>query len=100
MQLSGKYKAILITILTAGIVGFSVFSLHLKKQSGSIAETFYDIEPFTEEELKKIIEETQDLKSPSTNKASGLFGRKSCSVYSPFLLFSTSFPFHWDSYLG
>lgn len=69
MQLLGKHKAIIITGLITGIVAFGILSLQLKKASDLIAETFYEIEPKTEEEIQKELEELEALKSPTTNKA-------------------------------
>jgi len=64
-----KYKALIITSLITGIVAFGMFSITLTNTKDAIAETFYEIEPKTEEEIKKELQEFQDLKSPITNKA-------------------------------
>jgi len=64
-----KYKALIITSLIAGIVAFGMFSIQLTNTKDAIAETFYEIEPKTEEDIQKELEEIQDLKSPTTNKA-------------------------------
>ncbi|RZN82295.1 MAG: hypothetical protein EVB11_08745 [Winogradskyella sp.] len=69
MQFIEKYKALLITSLITGIVGFGMFSIQLSNTKELIAETFYEIEPKTEEEILKELEDIQDLKSPTTNKA-------------------------------
>lgn len=72
MQNIDKYKAALITFLLTGIVVFAMFSFQLSKQADKIAETFYEIEPKTEEEILQELEEQkqfEDLKSPITNKA-------------------------------
>ncbi|MBT8245596.1 hypothetical protein [Winogradskyella sp.] len=67
-----KYKAILITCLITGIVAFGLFSIQLTNTKALIAETFYEVEPKTEEEIQKEIKELkqlEELKSPTTNKA-------------------------------
>lgn len=69
MQLVGKHKAIIITSLITGIVAFGILSIQLKKASNLIAETTYEIEPKTEEEIQKELEELETLQSPTTNKA-------------------------------
>ncbi len=69
MQLLGKHKAIIITSLITGIVAFGILSIQLKKATDLIAETVYEIEPKTEEEIQKELEELETLKSPTTNKA-------------------------------
>ncbi|SHG95313.1 TonB family protein [Winogradskyella jejuensis] len=69
MQNIDKYKAGLITFLLTGIVVFSLFSFHLTKTPKLIAETIYEVEAKTEEEIQQEEEQIEDLKSPTTNKA-------------------------------
>lgn len=69
MQLIEKYKAIILTVLICGSVFFGVFSIQLSNTKDTIAETFYEVEAKTEEELQAELKETEDLKSPTTNKA-------------------------------
>jgi len=69
MHFIEKYKALLITSLITGIVAFGMFSIQLSNTKELIAETIYEIEQKTEEEIQKELEEIQDLKSPTTNKA-------------------------------
>ncbi|WP_299116271.1 hypothetical protein [uncultured Winogradskyella sp.] len=69
MHFIEKYKAVLITSLITGIVAFGMFSIQLSNTKELIAETIYEIEPKTEEDIQKELEEIQDLKSPTTNKA-------------------------------
>lgn len=69
MHFIDKYKALLITSLITGIVGFGMFSIHLTNTKALIAETIYEIEKKTEKEIQKELEEIQDLISPTTNKA-------------------------------
>lgn len=72
MQNIDKYKAGLITFLLTGIVVFAMFSFQLSKRAEELAETIYEIEPKTEEEIQQELEDLkqlEDLKSPTTNKA-------------------------------
>lgn len=68
-----KHKALLITILISGTLVLAMFSFHIKKNSVFIAESFYEVEPQTEEELEalerqKELEEQANL-NPKTNQA-------------------------------
>ncbi|WP_460220681.1 energy transducer TonB [Psychroserpens sp. MEBiC05023] len=68
-----KHKALLITSLITGTLVLAVFSLSIKKKSEFIAESYYEIEPQTEEEIKelerlKALEELNNL-NPKTNQA-------------------------------
>jgi len=69
MHFIEKYKAILITSLITGIVTFGMFGIKLSNTKALIAETIYEIEQKTEEDIQKELEELQDLKSLTTNKA-------------------------------
>lgn len=68
LNLIDQHKALIITVLIAGIVVFGLFSIQLKQQGKLITESFYLLEPEpekTQEELQNF----EDLKGPSTNKA-------------------------------
>jgi TonB family protein len=66
-----KHKAGIITFLITGIVVFGMFSFHIKKQSDLIAESYYEIEPPTPEELKELEElEALEKALKTTNQAS------------------------------
>lgn len=54
MDFTEKHKAAIITFLITGIVVFSMFSFHITKQNELIAETYYEVEPPTPEELKQL----------------------------------------------
>ncbi|WP_335973471.1 energy transducer TonB [Gaetbulibacter jejuensis] len=54
MEWIERHKAALITVLLAGIILFAMFSFHITKQQEFIAESFYEIEPPTKEELKEL----------------------------------------------
>lgn len=69
MDIINTYKAALITILITGIVSFTIFSVELKKTNDILAETFYEIETKTEEELLLEQEETEESNAPKTDKA-------------------------------
>lgn len=73
LNLTDQHKALLITCLISGTVILSVFNLSLKKQSESISESYYEMEPekeLTQEELK-ILEALDKLSNSKaeTNKA-------------------------------
>lgn len=66
-----RHKAAIITFLITGIVVFSMFSFHIRKQSELIAESYYEIEPPTPEELKQLEElEALEKALKTTNQAS------------------------------
>jgi len=69
MQSIGKYKAILITSLITGVVVFSMFRLHMKKNRYLISETFYEVETEIEPQIQEQLEDTENQNTPSTNKA-------------------------------
>ncbi|MGS2725453.1 energy transducer TonB family protein [Psychroserpens sp. BH13MA-6] len=73
MNFVEKHKALLLTSLIAGTIVLGLFSLHIKKKTEFIAESYYEVEPQTEEELKeleriKALEELENA-SPKTNQA-------------------------------
>lgn len=71
MELIDKHKAGIITFLITGIVVFSMFSFHITKQNELIAETYYEVEPFTPEELKQLEElEALEKALKTTDRAS------------------------------
>ncbi|WP_299337427.1 hypothetical protein [uncultured Psychroserpens sp.] len=68
-----KHKALLITSLITGTLLLAMFSFHIKKKTEFIAESYYEIEPQTIEELEKLERlkalEEQENTSPKTNQA-------------------------------
>nr|WP_321232498.1 hypothetical protein [uncultured Psychroserpens sp.] len=73
MNFIEKYKALLITSLISGTLVLAMFSLSLKKKASFITESYYEVEPQTEEEIKelallKALEEMENA-SPKTNQA-------------------------------
>lgn len=71
MELIDKHKAGIITFLITGIVVFGMFSFHIKKQSDLIAESYYEVEPITPEELKQLEElEALEKAMKTTDQAS------------------------------
>jgi len=73
LSLNDQHKALLITLLISGSVVLFVFNLSLKKQSESMSESYYEIEPeeeLTQEELK-VLEALDKLNNTKaeTNKA-------------------------------
>ena len=67
MDLIDKHKAAIITFLLSGIVVLGLFTIQLTQKGTLISESYYKIEPETEEE--KLIKEFEKMKGPSTNKA-------------------------------
>lgn len=66
-----KHKALIITVLLTGIIVLGMFSFHITKQNEAIAESYYEIEPQTLEEILEKEKELADLSEnmPSTNQA-------------------------------
>ncbi len=64
-----QHKALLITILLMGSVVFSMFSIHISKKDVFIAESLYEIEPKTEEELFEERLQENQKKAITINKA-------------------------------
>jgi succinate dehydrogenase flavin-adding protein (antitoxin of CptAB toxin-antitoxin module) len=75
MPTANTYKAMIATTLVSTVVVFLAFTLHIKKKSNLIAETFYEMEPETieeekKEELQEILESLDNLlNSTTTNQA-------------------------------
>ena len=70
MQFLEKNKALLITVLLSGTVLMALFSLHITKKAEFLAESYFEIEPQTEEELKELQEqELIEEKGMETNQA-------------------------------
>jgi len=75
MPTANTYKAMIATTLVSTVVVFLTFTLHLKKQSKLVSETYYEMEPETieeeeKEELQEILESLDNLlNTPSTNQA-------------------------------
>jgi hypothetical protein len=68
-----KHKALLFTSLITGTIVLGMFSFSLTNKTELITESFYEIEPHTEEELKELEEELkalEDSKIANTNEAS------------------------------
>lgn len=65
-----KHKALIITILITGIVVFGMFSLHITKQTELIAESYYEMEPLTPEEIQEKIEKEKELQEVDDSKSS------------------------------
>lgn len=74
MPTANTYKAMIATTLVSTVVVFLAFTLHIKKKSKLVAETFYEMEPEPieeeKEELQDILESLDNLlNTPSTNQA-------------------------------
>lgn len=72
---SNTYKALIATTLVSTLVLYLGFTIHIKKKSELVAETYYEVdhEPIEEEtveELEEILKSLDDLLSkPATNQA-------------------------------
>ena len=75
MSVSNTYKALIITALISTAVILLMFTIHIKKKSELVAETFYEmdaeaVEEEEKEELEDILKSLDNLLStPATNQA-------------------------------
>lgn len=71
MITSNTYKALIITIFLSTVVVFLGFTIHVKKKSVLIAETFYEMnaEELVEEELEELEELLKSFDNITTNEA-------------------------------
>ena len=75
MSGSNTYKALIATALVSTFVLYLGFTVHIKKKSELVAETYYEVEPETmveeeQEELEEILKSLDNLLSqPATNQA-------------------------------
>jgi len=71
LRLIDKHKALIITFLLTGIMVFAMFSFHISQNDSFISESFYEIEPETEEEklMRELLEQQSMASLPKTNSA-------------------------------
>jgi len=69
LNVAEKYKALLFTSLITGTLVLGMFSFGITNKSELITESYYEIEPQTEEELKAL-QEVEANKLAHTNEAS------------------------------
>ncbi len=72
MNLTNQHKSIILTGLISGTVVMGTFIFHLEKQNRYITESFYEVEPKTEEELQEEALEKAEAEKQAeseTNKA-------------------------------
>ena len=72
MNLTDKHKSLLLTGLLAGSLVMGLFSFHLKQQNPHLTESYYLVEPKTEEEIaQEILEKAnaEEQAKAETNKA-------------------------------
>ena len=72
MNFTDQHKSLLLTGLLAGTVVMGVFNFHLNKQDNLTSESYYEMEPLSEEELlaeEKALEEAENQSKSETNKA-------------------------------
>lgn len=72
MNFVEKYKALLFTSLITGTIVLGMFSFSITNKSELITESYYEMEPQTEEGLKKLreLKELDARDQPNTNEAS------------------------------
>lgn len=71
MNLTDKHKSMLITALISGTMVMGMFTFHLKQREDFITESYYLVEPKTEEELQEeaLAKEEAEKQDAETNKA-------------------------------
>lgn len=69
MNFIEKHKALIITVLLTGTMIFAMFSVHLTRNNTFISESFYELEPETDEEKEQRLLEELASKLPQTNSA-------------------------------
>ena len=72
MNFTDKHKSLVLTGLLAGTVVMGVFNFHLNKQDVKMTESYYEVEPLTEEELlaeEEALAEAAKQNDAETNKA-------------------------------
>jgi len=74
MPTANTYKAMIITTLLSSAVVLLGFTIHIKKKSELVTETFYELEPETldeeeKEKLEDILKSLDNLLNTSTNEA-------------------------------
>ncbi len=76
MQLIERHKALIITALITSTIVLAVFNLSLVKKSERMAESYYEVEPETIEELAEQLEKIKELTS-SQNTTNDAFNNDS-----------------------
>ncbi|MGC1472292.1 MAG: energy transducer TonB [Psychroserpens sp.] len=73
MNFIERHKAFILTVLISGILVVSLFGLSITKKAEFINESFYEVEPQTEEEIieqeRQKAQEALDNTNPKTNEA-------------------------------
>ncbi len=71
MNFLEKHKALIITLLITGTLVMAMFSVHITKASEFISESYYEVEPYTPEELQAIEEalKASEQQNSETNEA-------------------------------
>lgn len=82
LHLTNKHKSILLTGLISGTMVMSMFIFHLKKQNTHITESYYLVEPKTEEQL--VQEALDKIKAEEQVKAETNKGFNETETYKQF----------------
>ena len=73
MNFVEKHKALILTSLIAGTLVLALFSLSIKQKSVLMTESYYEVEPQTEEDIKELellkALEALENTNPKTNQA-------------------------------
>ncbi len=67
MQFIERHKALIITALITSTIVLAVFNLSLKQKSKEMAESYYEVEPETIEELTEQLEKIKELTASNNN---------------------------------
>ena len=67
MQFIERHKALIITVLISSTIVLAVFNMSLVRKSKQMAESYYEVEPETIEELPEELQKIKDLTSSQNN---------------------------------
>lgn len=77
MQFIDRHKALIITALISSTIVLAVFNISLIKKSKNVAESYYEIEPETIEEMVEEMERIKQLTSSESNTTNEAFSNDS-----------------------
>ena len=77
MQFIERYKALIITALITSTIVLAVFNLSLVKKAKRMAESYYEVEPETIEEMAEELEKIKQLTSSESNNTNQAFNNDS-----------------------
>ncbi len=77
MQFIERHKALIITALITSTIVLAVFNLSLVKKAKRMAESYYEVEPETIEEMAEELEKIKQLTSSESNNTNQAFNNDS-----------------------